>query len=157
MMMKRDDSLRSQGMTMIATDTPTRAKLKAQAAAAGLTMAEYIRYLADKASEGQQGVMVPTPPAVAISELNKKVDDLSEAVKSEHVLLKAFWSYIGAMCKLGERFPLLPAIEELDLEEPPITIGELIGSDYIKGLYSKLESEQLRFKDGDQECQGETQ
>jgi hypothetical protein len=46
-MLKRADSVRSMGLTYLATDKPTRAKLKAAAAAAGLPLTEYLRYLAN--------------------------------------------------------------------------------------------------------------
>jgi hypothetical protein len=61
MNIKRDDSVRSLGVTSIGTDMPTKAKLKAAAEAAGLTLAEYLRVLANSTSE--QGRLVKDVPA----------------------------------------------------------------------------------------------
>jgi len=47
-MVKNDNSLRSKGLTVIATDKPTRAALKALAAADGLTLSDYLRKIASQ-------------------------------------------------------------------------------------------------------------
>lgn len=56
---KREDSLESLGYTSIGTDKPTKAKLKAAADAAGMTLSEYIRMLADRETKNSQGQMFP--------------------------------------------------------------------------------------------------
>lgn len=65
-MIKRADSLRSQGLTTLSIDTPTKIKLRTQAAAAGMAMSEYIRVLTDNAGGGQQGKMVNLPPTIDV-------------------------------------------------------------------------------------------
>ncbi len=64
-MQKRADSLNGMGRTMIATDIPTRAKLKAAAAAAGMPLSTYLRVLADDTLKGKQ-LLIPgqTAPTV---------------------------------------------------------------------------------------------
>ena len=59
-MIKRADSLRGQGKTSMAIDIPTRAKLHAAAARAGMPLAEYIRLLADRETIGHTGHLIPT-------------------------------------------------------------------------------------------------
>jgi hypothetical protein len=49
----------------MATDKPTKAKLQAAAAAAGIPLSEYIRILADKSMSGQQGEIIPVTNTVA--------------------------------------------------------------------------------------------
>lgn len=53
---KRSDSTRSLGFVTICSDRPTREKLKALAAESGLTLAEYLRVVAEK-SGPVQGVI----------------------------------------------------------------------------------------------------
>lgn len=57
----KPDSVRSMGLTYIATDKPTRAKLKEAAYSQGLTLAEYLRYVANLPKE--QGRLVRDMPA----------------------------------------------------------------------------------------------
>jgi hypothetical protein len=72
-MIKRADSLRGQGFTTLATDKPTKAKLQAAAAAAGLTLSEYIRVLADTSASGPGHLI----PAVKSEDLSRQVESLS--------------------------------------------------------------------------------
>lgn len=65
-MIKRDDSLRALGLTYVATDKPTRAKLNAAAAAAGMPLSEYLRVLADKAISGKQGALPAITPGRSV-------------------------------------------------------------------------------------------
>ena len=54
MQRRGDNTVRAWGLTAIGTDKPTRQKLKAAAEAAGLTLAAYLRILADSALSGKQ-------------------------------------------------------------------------------------------------------
>lgn len=73
-MQKREDSTRSLGMASLGTDIPTRDKIKAAAAAAGMPVSEYLRYLADLAVKDQQGVMLSSPlPAAGVVGMLKAV------------------------------------------------------------------------------------
>ena len=56
--MKRDDTVRAMGLTRIATDRPTRKKLKAAAEARNLTLSAFLRVVADNALSGKQGVIM---------------------------------------------------------------------------------------------------
>jgi hypothetical protein len=58
-MEKRADSLRSQGFTTIATDIPTKVKLQAAANSQGLTLAEWLRYLANLSIDGGKQGQLP--------------------------------------------------------------------------------------------------
>lgn len=79
-MQKRDDSLRSLGLTMVAVDKPLRADIKAMAAQRGITMAEYLREkVAEDKRANPQGVLSSIStvgPATnkQVEELNKKLD-----------------------------------------------------------------------------------
>jgi len=84
-MRKDPNSIRSLGHTVIHTDQPLKADLKAQANARGLTLVAYLRQLADTAAaqpvqtNGWQGA-----PGVPLSESNhalmRVVDNLSAFV-----------------------------------------------------------------------------
>ncbi len=83
-MVKREDSIRSLGQVLIATDKPTRAKLKAAAAAHCMPLTEYLRVVADKGLEGMQGVLpdnyAPSPITRAlnmVAGVNARIDTLS--------------------------------------------------------------------------------
>ena len=59
---KRPDSTYTLGKTSLCTDKPTRAKLNAAAAAAGVTTAEYLRILADASFDNKQGALTLNVP-----------------------------------------------------------------------------------------------
>jgi len=65
-MQKRDDSLRSLGMTVLAVDKPLRADIKAMAAKKGLTMVDYLRLQVEKDKRANpQAILSPgMSPAV---------------------------------------------------------------------------------------------
>lgn len=68
-MLKTDDSLNSMGRTLIATDKPTRAKLKQAAANNGLPLSKYLRLVAERDLANKQGglpeVELPTADTIA--------------------------------------------------------------------------------------------
>jgi len=53
-MVKREDSIRSLGHTIINVDKPLRAKIKALAESEGIPMVEYLRALADREIRNKQ-------------------------------------------------------------------------------------------------------
>jgi len=58
-MQKKDDSLRSRGLTLVAVDKPLRADIKAQAAKQGITMVEYLRSKVEQDKQAEpQAIMV---------------------------------------------------------------------------------------------------
>jgi len=67
---KRDDSLNTVGKTLIVVHVPTRAKLKAAAADYGVTLCDYLRLIADNATNNKQNTLPDiTPGAKADREL----------------------------------------------------------------------------------------
>ena len=88
-MIKRSDSVRGMGLTYMATDKPTRFKLKAAAAAAGMPLTEYLRYLAS--SVDGQGRLVNDVPAseATIPAIAYKLDMANRALVSQQTLLNS--------------------------------------------------------------------
>lgn len=56
-MQKQEGSTRVMGQASLATDKPTREKIKAIAAAHGLPVSEYLKVVADKGMKDLQGVL----------------------------------------------------------------------------------------------------
>jgi len=59
---KRDDSLNTVGKTLIVVHVPTRAKLKAAAADYGVTLCDYLRLIADNATNNKQNTLPDITP-----------------------------------------------------------------------------------------------
>lgn len=81
-MLKDDNSLRSQGLTVIATDKPTRAKLKALARSKGMYLSDYLRMIADQDQQGAlPGIPVKkTNTHVTKADLSQVSDEIAEGV-----------------------------------------------------------------------------
>jgi len=84
-MNKQADSVRSLGLTFIGTDIPTRAKLKAAAARAGMPLTKYLRLLADAVVTNTQGglpnVDLPVKPDMQrIATLSQQAVELSRSI-----------------------------------------------------------------------------
>lgn len=82
---KRADSLRTLGFVTIATDKPTREKLKVAAEAANMTLAEYMRLLADASLNQKQGglpelVIKSKPDAKRIEALSMQAIEISKVI-----------------------------------------------------------------------------
>lgn len=129
-MIKRADSTRSLGQASIGTDKPTRDKLKAAADAAGMTLSEYIRYLADEVTSNQQGVLtsVMAPkreqvPQDAIAEMRYMVSQL-----------KALFLGVPAMI--------------VDAMLHPEKTSYSNASKYVEDIESKLQEMSARIKEG---------
>jgi hypothetical protein len=93
-MIKRADSLRGQELTHIATDKPTREKLKQNANALGIPLSEYLRLVANAGIKlGKQGQLpaISAPvnsSAMAVQRIEnfeKKLDGFLSELRS-HLL-----------------------------------------------------------------------
>jgi hypothetical protein len=74
---KRDDTVRAFGQASVGTDKPTRDKLKAAAAAAGMPVSDYMRILADQAIKDIQGGFgAAAGPTGKQSDISRKVEQL---------------------------------------------------------------------------------
>lgn len=109
-MVKREDSLRSRGLTFIGTDKPTKDSLKKAAAASGLPLSEYMRVLADEAIKNKQGAFPGGPqPSITsrllttISAIDAKLDKLiapggPRDFKADIKMLDAAFSQALGLC-----------------------------------------------------------
>lgn len=85
-MQKRDDSVRALKQASIGTDKPTRDKLKAAAAAAGMPLSEYLRYIADRELQDQQIILPGSQPSplIRISRVLDSIDAKLDALIVPH-------------------------------------------------------------------------
>ena len=103
----RVDTVRALGQASIGTDKPTRDKLRAAAAAAGMPLSQYIRYLADVATKDKQAVLsgTPLPGSTGVVGMLQAIDaklDAWIAPKGKRSFLSDinaadawFWSQLG--------------------------------------------------------------
>lgn len=93
MTVKTDNSLRSQGLTCIAIDKPTRAKLKALAESENLPLSHYLRVVANRELKGKNIPfgMGSGGSEASVSQVSQKLDDVMVKVESlDTAFFKAF-------------------------------------------------------------------
>lgn len=108
MVAKTDGSLNSLGRTMVVLDKPTRAALKAKAAAAGLPLSQYLRKIA---FDGK-GAMLSVGSA-DVSQLEDDANELIESVEANSTIKKMWLGAVKRNAAQGNKLLLSKLVEQL--------------------------------------------
>lgn len=116
---KKPDSIYSLGFCTVATDVPTREKLKKAAEAAGMNLCEYMRYLAS--SVDAQGRLVKDRPAV-----DATLPAISASISMANAQIAQTQSLLNCLCEAVACLYCLPVGRGDDIKKTTTTLENMI-------------------------------